>query len=471
MIYIILILFAMLAAGIALVPISPRALCRRTALIFSGVIFAIILHMIFNLLVYNVLPYSESLAYIPELNTRVLFTVTPISMILMLMTSIISIAALLSIRPILERERGLSFLIMLFQLSSIGLFLSYNLLLFFMFWEMGIITVFMLINIFGSSEGNNASMRFLMYSIVSSSLLLLGIILIYLYTPAHSLNIDTIIANSATIPYAIGSVIFAIMFVAFMIKIPLFPFHSWVGSAYAEAPTSGSVVISGILSKYGLYGIFMLFVMFNTTQSMRISILIIAIISAFYSVFVAIKSRDIKVLLAYTGMVESAIIMIGITSGNTTGYYGAIYGMFAYGLSIALLFLAAGTIEQMYGSRSVDNIKAIVKNSASTAYAFIFGVFAATGLPLTGIFIADILIFTSGFESFGILALIPIVTIMIVAAYLYRIISKSVLNSKEPTLAIRGLESDRIFAYIIIIAAIIFIGVFPSIILSIFSAS
>ncbi|MCL5423872.1 MAG: NADH-quinone oxidoreductase subunit M [Candidatus Marsarchaeota archaeon] len=471
MIYIILILFAMLAAGIALVPISPRALCRRTALIFSGVVFAIILHMIFNLLVYNILPYSESLAYIPELNTRVLFTVTPISMILMLMTSIISIAALLSIRPILERERGLSFLIMLFQLSSIGLFLSYNLLLFFMFWEMGIITVFMLINIFGSSESNNASMRFLMYSIVSSSLLLLGIILIYLYTPAHSLNIDTIIANSATIPYTIGSVIFAIMFTAFMIKIPLFPFHSWVGSAYAEAPTSGSVVISGILSKYGLYGIFMLFVMFNTTQSMRISILIIAAISAFYSVFVAIKSRDIKVLLAYTGIVESAIILIGITSGNATGYYGAIYGMFAYGLSIALLFLAAGTIEQMYGSRSVDNIKAIVKNSASTAYAFIFGVFAATGLPLTGIFIADILIFTSGFESFGILALIPIATIMIIAAYLYRIISKSVLNSKEPTLAIRGLESDRIFAYIIIIAAIIFIGVFPSIMLSIFSAS
>ncbi len=471
MIYIILILFAMLAAGIALVPISPRALCRRTALIFSGVVFAIVLHMIFNLLVYNVLPYSESLAYIPELNTRVLFTVTPVSMILMLMTSIISIAALLSIRPILERERGLSFLIMLFQLSSIGLFLSYNLLLFFMFWEMGVITVFMLINIFGSSESNNASMRFLMYSIVSSSLLLLGIILIYLYTPAHSLNIDTIIANSATIPYTIGAVIFAIMFAAFMIKIPLFPFHSWVGSAYAEAPTSGSVVISGILSKYGLYGIFMLFVMFNTTQSMRISILIIAAISAFYSVFVAIKSRDIKVLLAYTGMVESAIIIIGITSGNATGYYGAIYGMFAYGLSIALLFLAAGTIEQMYGSRNVDNIKAIVKNSASTAYAFIFGVFAATGLPLTGVFIADILIFTSGFEAFGILALIPIVTIMIIAAYLYRIVSKSVLNSKEPTLAIRGLESDRIFAYIVIIAAIIFIGVFPSIILSIFSAS
>ena len=469
MIFIIFIIFAMFGAGLVLVAAAPRALCRRTALVFSGVIFAIVLHIIYNLLVYNILPYSESFAYIPEFNTRIIFTATPVAIILMLMTSIISIAALLAIRPILDRERGLTFLIMLFAFSSFGLFLSYNLLLFFIFWELGIISVFFMISSFGSSIRKVASMRFLMYSIASSTLLLLGIILIYLYTPQHSLNISTIIANISTVPRSIDVLIFIIMLSAFIIKLPLFPFHSWISSAYAESPDSGSVVISGVLSKYGLYGIFMLFTMFYSTSAIRMFIFILAVISAFYGVFVAIKSRDIKVILAYTAMAENALILIGIASGTTTGYYGAIYSMFAYGVAIALLFMVAGSIEYMYESRNIDNIKAIVKNSFGTAYAFLFGVFAATGLPLTGVFIADILIFSGGVEGFGLYALIPIIVIIFIGAYLYKIASRSIFYIKEPTLAVRNIESDKIFAYIILIAAIIFIGIFPSLILSIFS--
>jgi NADH-quinone oxidoreductase subunit M len=378
------------------------------------------------------------------------------------MSSVVLFAAALSGNTENENGRTPGLLIALFQVASIGLFTSSNLFMFFIFWDVGVIALFFMINILGSANRKVASMNFLIYEVFASSLLLLGILLLYFYTPLHSFDIQYIVANAASIPPRIQAVIFMVLFAAFMVNMPVFPMHFWLPDAHTEASTQGSMLLSGILTKFGAYGMLLLFSMLPIASKYSIYVAALAIVSIFYSVLVLIYQTDIKRIIAYSTIVEMGIILIGISAGNAFGTYGATYAMLSHGLTIALMFLLVGIIKHIFGERSISVLKGTVVDAASTTYAFIVGAFAMIGLPLTAGFIADILLFIGSLQAFGILGLVPIFALVFMGAFMYFVIGKSMLSSsKERSGAVNFASLDQQIGFVILIFFIFMFGVLP----------
>jgi NADH-quinone oxidoreductase subunit M len=409
---------------------------------------------------------TEQYQYITALGISLAFRINPIVLALLIMSSVVLFVAALSGNPEKEGIKLSSALLALFQIGAIGLFTSSNLIIFFVFWDIGVIAMFLMINILGSANRKAASMNFLLYEILASSLLLLAIILIYFYTPVHSFDIAYITANSALIPVNIRLIIFGLFFVAFMINMPLFPTHFWLPDAHTEASTQGSMVLSGILTKFGGFGMIILFAMLPISRSYSLWIAGLAIFSTIYAAFLLMRQRDLKKIIAYSTIIEMGIIMIGITAGNSFGTYGAAYAMLSHGLAVALAFLLVGVIKYAFGERSIEILKGTVANAKFTTYAFLFGIFAMIGFPLTAGFIGDLLLFIGSFQTFGILGLAPIVGIVLMGAYLYYVVNKSMLSTKDASKLVNLVGIEQKIGYCILIFFILIYGFLPFAILN-----
>lgn len=412
------------------------------------------------------LAVSESLPYISSLGISLHFTLTPISIMLITMSLIVTLAAIVwqGIRG--ANTRSINSLLLLFLLSAIGLFASANLFLFYIFWDVGVISVFFIIRSFGSASRDVASKNFLIYSIFASALLLFAIMLIYFYTPVGSFNISYITAHSYEIPIDIQESIFMLMFIAFAIKMPVFPFHSWMPNAYSDAPTSGSVVIAGVLSKFGAYGMLVLFYLLPVAETLKTYVYAIAVVSVFYSAFAAMRQNDLKKMAGYTSMIESGIILAGIASLNYLGEYGSVYMMLAHGFTIALMFIAIGSLEFAYGTRSISILKGAVSSAKSASYSFMLAIFGSTGMPLTAGFIAELMIFIGTVSAFGLYGIVPLAGIILLGAYMYLAVSRSIMSTKEKLSEVGIIGKSQKAAMAIAIAAVLFFGVFPFIFLN-----
>jgi proton-translocating NADH-quinone oxidoreductase chain M len=469
-------MFSPIILMLAIPAIAFAAIClldsnhsRKIILCSTLVNLAIILSISVYAFANGGINISSSYNYISSLGVSLSFGISPISLVLLVMSSIVLFVTALSGNPEKEGLKLSSALIALFQIASIGLFASTNLFIFFIFWDVGIIVLFLMINILGSSSRGPASINFLIYEIFASSLLLLAIILIYVYTPVHSFNIMQITANASLIPTNIQTIIFVLLFVAFMINMPLFPVHFWLPDAHTEASTQGSMMLSGVLTKFGGFGMIILFSMLPVASSYSKYIAILAGISAFYAVFLMMRQKDIKRIIAYSTIVEMSIIMLGISAMNSFGTYGAVYMMLAHGLVIALMFLVAGSIKYIFGERNIFALKGIVASVQSSAYSFLAGVLAMIGLPLTAGFIADLLIFIGSVQAFGILGIIPIFALVLMGAFMYMVISKSIFSTSTTELSkpVEFIGLEQKIGYVLLIFFIFLYGVIPFVIVNI----
>lgn len=404
---------------------------------------------------------SEQYPYIGSLGVSFGFRINAISLALLIMSSVVLLAASLSGNPEKEQNRASSMLIALFQIASIGLFSSANLFMFFIFWDIGVIAMFFMINLLGSANRKAASMNFIIYEIFASSLLLLGILLIYFYMPVHSLDISYIMSNAASMPQNVQVIIFALLFVAFMINMPLFPMHFWLPDAHTEASTQGSMLLSGILTKFGGFGMLLLFLMMPIAAKYSLYVAALATVSVFYSVLLLMFQTDIKRIIAYSTIVEMGIIMVGISALNPLGTYGATYMMLSHGLVIALMFLVIGTLKHSFGERSISALKGTVTDAASTTYAFLAGTLAMIGFPLTAGFIADILLFLGSLQAFGIFGIVPLFAVILMGGFLYFVLGKSMLSTRESSRAVEFVATRQKIGYAMLLFFIFLYGIVP----------
>ncbi len=406
---------------------------------------------------------SESYPFLAYLSIPFALRITPIPLMLLVMSSAIIFVAALSSSFNNSGKKKRGFLLTLFQLSATGLFLSENLLLFFIFWDVGLVASFFFISTLGSGNRKTASFKFLIYEIFASSMLLLSIMLLYT-SPVHSLDLLTIQSSGSTIPIATQQLIFVSMLLAFLVNMPVFPFHSWMPDAYVESPTTGTMLLSGILSKFGGFGSLLLFTILPISKSMSGYTAVIASVSIFYALFVLIGQKDIKRALAYASMLEMGIVLLGISSMSTAGINGAAYAMLSYGLIMALMFLDVGALFYVFGERDIRVLKGAIMQGRPIAYAFIFGVFAMVGTPLTSVFIGDLLVFLGSFSTFGLYGLVPLASIVILGAYFYYIIEKSIYGAKEHSSAIYGIDVLQKIGLSVLIFFILLFGFAPFIV-------
>lgn len=463
-------ILAILLAGLIAVAFSSDQRGRIIALAASGAVALIAFAIVYQSITSASLPQAETyFDYIPAFNVNLRFGISAVSLALVVMASIVSFVTLLSGNPEKKDDKAANALVLLFEFAAIGLFTSLNLFIFFVFWDIGMIALFFMLYLLGSANRRRAAMKFLIYEIAASFFLLLGIMLIYFYTPINSFDIQYIAANAFLISPVMQMVIFACFFIAFAINMPIFPVHLWLPDAHTEASTQGSMLLSGILTKFGGYGMILAFTLFPVTGIFSNTVALLAGFSAIYLSFVLMTQRDIKRIIAYTTIVEMSIILVAIATLSSVGIAGAAFAMLAHGLTISMLFLAAGSIGFMFAERDIQMLRGVVENSASTAYTFMIGVFATTGVPLTAAFIGDVLIFFAAIKAFTIIGAIPILGLLMIGFYLYYVVNKSILSTKAVSSPLDYITTDQRVGYALLLFFIFLFGIFPFILLNFFN--
>ncbi|MDE1865333.1 MAG: NADH-quinone oxidoreductase subunit M [Candidatus Micrarchaeota archaeon] len=438
-----------------------RGRAKEISIASAALSLAISLYMVF---LFATSGAQSSVTYIPYLNVALSFGLSGISSVLLLMAEIIILVTAVSGNTERAGLLASSALISLFQISAVGLFTSTNLLLFFVFWDIGIVAMFLMINLLGSEMRHNASVNFVLYELFASSMLLLAIILLYAYLPAHSLNIGYITSAAGSLPLYIKTIVLISMFIAFMTNMAIFPMHLWLPDAYTEASTQGSMLLSGVLTKFGGYGMLILFAL-PIAANYTGYVAALAIVSVVYASFMLIKQKDLKRVIAYSAMLEMGVILVAVAASNSIATEGAVYGMFSQGLSMALAFLAVGVIKSIYDERNIDRLRDIVSGARSTAYMLAIAMLSIIGFPFTSGFVSEILIFFGSTQSFELYGLLPLVGILVMGGYFYHIISRCFLSRSRPTKAGGSPDITERFGFYALSVLIVLVGVLPFLVL------
>ena len=406
--------------------------------------------------------------YISALNLSFALRLNQPSLILLVMTSVVFFAASIVGKYFIgKRDRIYNIIFLLAEGASLGVFIAANLFFLYVFWEVAEVMMFFIIFLYGGYNRRYSSIKFIIYSIFSSLLMLIGILILYNAVTPHTFDISTLISSSALIPVQTQLTVLVLFVIAFMIKMPVFPLHAWLPDAHTEAPTTGSMILAGVLLKFGGYGLYLMFLILPIASKYALYLFLIFLFSTIYSAYVCLSQTNLKRLIAYTSITDMGIVGVGLTAVNAFGYSGAMYAMFNHGIAIALLFLIAGAIDHIYGTLEIDKIKGVIKNFAGMSYLFIIGVFAALGIPLTAGFIADLLIFIGAVATFGIWGLVPLFGILIMGAALFWLIERVFMSVSKAVEPYNPLGSEVMVSGLLLIGVAIIFGVLPFLLLGV----
>jgi len=350
--------------------------------------------------------------------------------------------------------------------SIIGVFVMLDLVLFFVFWEIVLVLMFLLILIWGSSNRKYAAMKFLVYTGIGSLGLLLAIILLGVY--GQSLNFVGL--AGASIPSSVQYTVFCLLLFAFFIKLPIVPFHTWLPDAHVQAPTAGSVLLAGVLLKMGAYGLlrFGTSILGDVSQVFSVFLFTMGTITVIYGAFVALAQKNLKRIIAYSSVNHMGLVLIGIATGSALGITGAVFEMVSHGLIAALLFALAGLVHQRTGTFDIDALRGLVQRMPKTSWYLVIAALGGLGLPSMTGFIAEFLILFASFQTFGLLTIIPLAGVIVAGGYFIRMISRGVFGKGK----LQVTEKDTSMAPFAILTVVIFLlGILPFLLLSIIAAS
>ena len=339
------------------------------------------------------------------------------SIALVLLTALLFVVAILASWNISENTKRYYSLLLLMEAGLMGVFMALDLFLFYVFWEIVLIPAFFLINGWGGKRRSYAAMKILIYTHLGSLFMFIGFIMLYL--KAGSFSFFAISDAVASLDPGFKSLVFLLLFIGFAFKIPLVPFHSWLPDAYTEAPTPVTVLLAGLLSKMGAYGLLRLGVTLlpETFQAYAHAIAVLALVSVFYAAFTALAQDDIKRLVAFSSVSHMGFLVLGVASLNLIGINGAIFQMVSHGLIVALLFFLTGMLVDKAGSRVIPCLGGLITKAPFLGWVLVFASLASLGLPGLSGFVAELSILLGLFKSFSSLAYIAVLSLPLTAGY------------------------------------------------------
>jgi NADH-quinone oxidoreductase subunit M len=378
--------------------------------------------------------FVEQASWIPSLGVSYHFGIDGITLLLILLTTLTGVIAVAcSYTAISERQKEYYVLLLLLQTFMIGTFCCLDLFLFYVFWEVMLVPMYFLIGVWGSDRRLYAAIKFFLYTLAGSVLMLLGIIALYFYNTtgflgyrglgrAPTFSIETLTAVAAGMPAELQIWLFFAFFFGFAIKVPMFPFHTWLPDAHTEAPTAGSVILAAILLKMGTYG----FVRFSlpmfpdaiTTPWVLTLMVTLSIIGIVYGAMVTLVQKDMKRLIAYSSVSHLGFVMLGIFSLNMAGVQGGILQMINHGISTGALFLLVGMIYERRHTRMISDYGGLASQMPVYATYFLVMALSSMGLPLLNGFIGEFTILQGAFARSFWWALFAATGIVLGAAYL-----------------------------------------------------
>lgn len=348
----------------------------------------------------------ERFSWIPSIGAQYIFGVDGISMLFVLLTTLLGVIAVVSsFKAITDRVKEYYVFLLLLQTGMLGVFMSLDFFLFYVFWEVMLVPMYFLIGIWGGANKLYAAIKFFLYTLFGSVLMLLGILAVYFYygakTGVYTFDYTMLTALGADPAFfELSRWVFWALFIGFAIKVPMFPFHTWLPDAHTEAPTAGSVILAGVLLKMGTYGFvrFSLPMLPEATRLYAPYVLALSVVGIIYGALVAMVQRDWKKLIAYSSVSHLGFCMLGVFALNVNGLNGGILQMLNHGLSTGALFLLVGIIYERRHTRMISEFGGLSKQMPVFATIFMIITMSSIGLPALNGFIGEFTILAGAFQ-------------------------------------------------------------------------
>jgi NADH-quinone oxidoreductase subunit M len=346
-----------------------------------------------------------------------------ISLWLVLLTTFLTpLCVLISWKSVHERVKEFFIILLVLETALIGVFTSLDLFLFYFFWEATLIPMALLIGIFGHERKVYAAVKFFMYTMIASVFMLAAILWLYAHTGSFDFVVirDRVMSGSVPQFPVVAQWLFLGFFVAFAVKVPLFPFHTWLPDAHVEAPTAGSVLLAGVLLKMGTYGMLRFNLGLFPEQSRHNAgwIMTLALIGIVYGALVAMVQPNMKKLIAYSSVSHLGFVVLGIFSFTQAGLNGAMFVMLAHGVSTGALFMLAGILHERRHTYEISEFGGLASTMPVYAASYLFIVLASVGLPLLNGFIGEFLVLSGAFQAKAVYGIVAATGVIWSAGYL-----------------------------------------------------
>ena len=470
------------AVLVAVLPSKEQDLIRRTAL---GTSLAAWVLSLLLLVTYSLgqagFQFKEAADWIPSFGIQFKLGVDGLSVLMVVLTTTLSwISILASFGPIKVRvkEYMISFLVL--EVGMIGVFVALDLFLFYIFWELVLVPMYLIIGIWGGANRIYATMKFVLYTLVGSLLMLVAILATaYSYQVAHAGSWAGAFDYQGLAAFASTSLqipAFLALFLAFAIKVPMFPFHTWLPDAHTEAPTAGSVILAGVLLKLGAYGLIRFAVPLYPFAAHTFAgpIIVLSVIAIVYGAVVSIVQPDLKRLIAYSSVSHMGFVTLGIFVFTPTALQGAILQMLNHGLITGGLFLLVGVVYERTHDRSIAKMGGLAATMPLWSTAFGFFILASIGLPGLSGFVGEFLVFVGSFTLAPVIAVSSIIVMVLAATYLLWMFQRVAFGAVSDFLKGLGdhltdMSRVELFTIAPLAALIVLFGLFPSLILDFLS--
>jgi len=372
--------------------------------------------------------FVMNVPWIPSFGISYYMGVDGISLFLILLTALLTPLSILASYTITDRVKEYFIFMLLLETGVLGVFVSLDLFLFYVFWEVMLIPMYFLIGVWGGERRIYAAMKFVLYTMIGSALMLVAIIALYFlhgkaigtYTFSYPQILSAISGGRLLLAPTTELYLFLAFFLAFAVKVPLFPFHTWLPDAHVEAPTAGSVLLAGVLLKMGTYGMlrFSLPLFPNVSHLFAPLITLLAVVGIIYGALVAMVQPDMKKLVAYSSVSHMGFVVLGIFSFTTQGMEGSIFQMLNHGVSTGALFLLVGVLYDRRHTRMIDEFGGIANRMPLYAAVFMIVTLSSIGLPGLNGFVGEFLVLLGAFGTNKARAAVASLGVVLSAVYM-----------------------------------------------------
>jgi NADH-quinone oxidoreductase subunit M len=416
--------------------------------------------------------FTENHLWIPFANIHYALGIDGISLVLILMTTFLMPMTVLTSWVGISKQVPL-FMINLLVLEGamIGVFCATDFVLFYVFWEAMLIPMYLIIGVWGGPNRIYAAIKFFLYTLAGSLLLLVTIIALY-FVGGHTFDITRLSGQHYGMTFQILA--FAAMFVAFAVKIPMFPFHTWLPDAHVEAPTAGSVILASIMLKMGAYGFlrFSLPIFPEASHFFTPFMLTLSVIAIVWGAFMALAQEDMKKLIAYSSVSHMGVVTLGIFVFNTQGIEGALMQMLNHGITTGALFLCIGVLYDRSHSRLLSEYGGIAKQMPVYSTLLVIFALSSLALPGTNSFVGEFLVLIGSFRNHAVVSSLATTGVILSAMYLLYMLSRVVWGVYTPkNYAMPDLKPYEWGALLPLVVLVIVIGLVPNPVLSVFHQS
>lgn len=417
--------------------------------------------------------FVERSAWIPTFGASYSLGVDGISLFLVILTTFLMPIVFITCGSVHQNRRGYCFSMLALQSAMTGTLLALDLLLFYLFWEFMLAPMYFIIGIWGGKRRIYASLKFVLYTVFGSVLMLVAMVYAVWQNFAHTRTITFDLATlltTATFSSSESLWMFAAFALAFCIKVPLFPFHTWLPDAHVEAPTGGSVVLAGVLLKMGLYGLIRFaYPLFpDAAQYFTPLLAILAVTGIVYGALVAWAQTDIKKLVAYSSVSHLGYCVLGFAALNSIGVSGSLYQMLNHGISTGALFLIVGVLYDRKHTRAIADYSGLTSKVPIFAFLFLVFTLSSIALPLTNGFIGEFLILTGSFAVFPRLAVVALLGVVLGAVYMLTLYLKTMFGEIDQSKNgdLEDVSRTELWALVPLLLMVFVMGLYPQPILS-----